>query len=38
MKTRSSFLLAALAIALLSFTEHEPFSVLKNFLNDVPNG
>jgi murein L,D-transpeptidase YafK len=38
MKTRSSFLLAALAIALLSFTEHKNRSVLKNFLNDVPNG
>ena len=38
MKTRSSFLLAALAIALLSFTEHKNRSVVKSFLNDVPNG
>jgi murein L,D-transpeptidase YafK len=38
MKTRSSFLLAALAIVLLSFTEHKQRSVFKSFFNDVPNG
>jgi murein L,D-transpeptidase YafK len=38
MKTRSSFLLAALPIVLLSFTEHKQRSVFKSFFNDVPNG
>src|SRR6266550_2317650 len=38
MKTRTSFLFAALAIALLSFTEHKSRSVFKSFFNDEPNG
>ena len=38
MKTRTSFLFAALAIALLSFTEHKNRSVFKSFFNDQPNG
>jgi murein L,D-transpeptidase YafK len=38
MKTRSSLLLAALAIALLSFTEHRTRSVIKNVFNPSPNG
>jgi len=38
MKTRSSLLLAAIAIILLSFTEHKSRSVHKSFFKNQPNG
>ena len=38
MKTRTSFLLALTAIALLSFTEHKSRSAIKSFFNELPNG
>ena len=38
MNTRTTFLLAALAITLLSFTDHRSRSARKSLLNDAPNG